>query len=1798
MFWVSLMTFFGCGDWLAAIGFLLQGQSLFFDFVAEITVPPPTRKRRERHRWFSKDKRYSGKKWRSIQRALAMYAAEKNKHRYKVSRRFYVDRAAASKRRLRLFKQWYYFIRSPTSPCTPRKRAAFYSEFVAAKDRHHLQIIAGGFDPHHAEWLAKKLEAKKKKEREELERKNREPREAYKRKRREEQELWSDSGWDSVDESRFKLKTFSPLATSACAVDFVLRKYGDFDDDDPDVDDVPISTAVSTDGFDSVDEYGHFKLYKHDSAELDEFIQEHLPNPSRLLTWNGTTPLQHTHNVTTILERLRPHYNLLRFSNASIPRSDLRVVDGDLDTKRDERYYQTPVVFDSGASFGLTPFYEDFITYEETNIEVKGIGSQNVVVGYGTVLYRCKATDGSTCFIPGLAYHLPTTDVRLFSPQAYFQHYGGDATINSEEVCIHLKKSVTDRNSTHTIKLPIDLGCNLPLFRDAACTAFEQKTVGRHFRTFVAVQQQLEGDFLGTWNCSLSGEDSDNFFGEQFGFSPYQAFSFPAAVTVPENQNLDAAQKELLSWHLKLGAGFRRIQQLMKGHSKVNEDGTTMWHPPVIPVKKASAATVAIPKCGTCGIASAQAKGPTTDRVSTTDPSKANVMTKEKLLPGELVSMDSIGISIPGRPFHGRGGDPSQFYKGATIFHDAATNIIKVYPQLSLGASDTLLSKAKFEQFLFEKCQRKVLHYHSDQGIFVSKAFEADCDSKNQKQTFSSVGAKWQNGLAESSVKSVFWRARHFMLHAALHWSTHNADDPSYWPQAVEHSTWIHNRLPSATHGFSPLELLTRVKSDHSDLLRAHVWGSPVYVLDARLQDKQKVPKFAHRAHLGQFMGFDTESTSSTAALVRHLGTQNLSTQLHCIFDDNFETVFGLLGSASEKLCDNVGLIWDRLFDEEGARDWYVDPNLDHLGTGLEYSINPMEDYWLSPDELRARRNQDIDPAVDDDEPLIKFEKELVPHTIQADPHVRFDDAADVIDFEADGTMGTVDATDSTPAAPTTGAGGMSSGRFDSSAVDGSVDSAAGSLPSGSSAPASTSTSRPQRDRKPTWKLRDTVLNVTKTLTSALSTTPEGVSPVPNLDSTITPDPKHNIESVLHSKSHRASNSRHRPTITHSSWHHALSFTPAQLATLKSAEKNVLRNERHRSDFSKYSLTLHNKSEPIGVQQAYSATPHGLTSSKERRRLSARTVRSMLFEVDTIEDLMQSPLSNIITLAVNECVYSGPQLTPICQDISPHFLSAKTGLSKEDNPGWKEAMAGDEAQQYWEAAKTEIATLEKMEAWDVVPISSVPKGQPILGTLWTFKRKRLPSGVIKKYKARLTARGDMQVEGVDFNEVWAPVCSWTTVRLMFTLQMTLGLASASADVSCAFLHAPIDDEEVYLRMPKGFEQDGMCLKLKRSLYGLRQSPRNFFLFLSEKMNDCGMKQSEHDPCLFIGPKVIAVAYVDDLLFWAKDENDITDLMIQLRENGLDLEKEDDCAGFLGVDVKVLEADENGRATKLELTQAGLIDRVIENLGLNSANGKYTPAKCEPLTKDVDGDPCQEDFNVAAVVGQLLYLAGHTRPDIAYAVNCVARYMFCPKRSHELALKQIGKYLKATRGKGMIITPSDNILSIEAFPDADFGGLYGHESGDDPACVKSRTGFVILAANCPILWKSQLQSKTALSTMEAEISALAHCCKELFPLIDLAKSLAQHFDLDPVKSTMSVTIHEDNAAALILGNTLPPGYTPRSKFFHLETIWFREEIAKRGINLVKVDTKEQLGDMFTKGLVQVTFEHLRKKLMGW
>ncbi len=224
---------------------------------------------------------------------------------------------------------------------------------------------------------------------------------------------------------------------------------------------------------------------------------------------------------------------------------------------------------------------------------------------------------------------------------------------------------------------------------------------------------------------------------------------------------------------------------------------------------------------------------------------------------------------------------------------------------------------------------------------------------------------------------------------------------------------------------------------------------------------------------------------------------------------------------------------------------------------------------------------------------------------------------------------------------------------------------------------------------------------------------------------------------------------------------------------------------------------------------------------------------------------------------------------------------------------------------------------------------------------------------------------------------------------------------------------------------------------------------------------------------------------------------INKVAMELCKLGVAFEQEDDAAGFLKV-----KMERDSTTGLLEMKQTGLIKRVVEALCLDDgyARGKHTPAKTKPLVKDEDGVAAVEGFSYSSVVGIMLYLSGHTQPDISYAVNCCARYKFCPKHSHELALKRIGRYLKNTSSPGMVINPTRE-LTIDAYPDADFAGMYGYKKPTDPACSKSCTGFVIVFAGVPVLWQSKLQTETALSTMEAKIIALVACMRELIPIMD-------------------------------------------------------------------------------------------------
>ena len=176
--------------------------------------------------------------------------------------------------------------------------------------------------------------------------------------------------------------------------------------------------------------------------------------------------------------------------------------------------------------------------------------------------------------------------------------------------------------------------------------------------------------------------------------------------------------------------------------------------------------------------------------------------------------------------------------------------------------------------------------------------------------------------------------------------------------------------------------------------------------------------------------------------------------------------------------------------------------------------------------------------------------------------------------------------------------------------------------------------------------------------------------------------------------------------------------------------------------------------------------------------------------------------------------------------IYPTILAVQANDS--DLPSFAEAMASEDADGFCHAMDNEIQELVKKFAWDLVPASEpeVLK-KKVFGTIWAFRRKRYPDGSLCKLKARICCRGDQQVLGVDVFETYAPVISWAVVRLALTTSVAMGWATAQVDYANAFVQAKLD-EPVYITCPRRYEVPGYVLRLKRSLYGLRESPLNWF----------------------------------------------------------------------------------------------------------------------------------------------------------------------------------------------------------------------------------------------------------------------------------------------------------------------------------------------------------------------------------
>ena len=1298
---------------------------------------------------------------------------------------------------------------------------------------------------------------------------------------------------------------------------------------------------------------------------------------------------------------------------------------GEVDLLSQSRAQTFPVIFDSGATLAISPNKGDFIGGVKPmigNSKLGGLANSAKIAGYGTVKWQFK-TKNSSLVVTSYCFYVPEATARLISPQRLFcKEKGVTGTFTCTEDHATLKYDKKDA----TLQIEYNETNFLP-------TAYA-KNITEHSGMDIMAQAHL-------------------------------------AVLDEENQNLTPSQKLLLHWHNRLGhRSLAYIQSLFRGKDN-----------PFHSTSHKSASRCAIPKCEICMYAKSHRR-PTRGKRTSINPKSDGNLSINHLRPGQAVSVDHFESRLKGRTLTSRGSLSADMYKGGCIFVDHMSGYVHVEHQLGFSAAETVRAKHNFEKVAFDHGVL-IQEYLADNGAFRASDFVRHINEQNQKINYCGVNAHHQNAIAERNIRTVSETARAMLLHAAFHWK--DAIDSSLWPMAVSYACYLHNHLPNS-QGIAPADLFTGQQVPRHKLRDLHVWGSPVYVLDPKLQQGQKLPRWEPRARQGIFMGFSMVH-SSDVPLILNPRTGNITPQFHVVFDDEFSTVKSCSSS------DDPPEFWRMLELDEGFRDARSSqiPLDDDIDAQLDAS-------WLSNDELELRereniRSEGIRRGGDVYERLRTGGVHASPCPFDAIPMPTSPTSVDP------SLEPTVD-----PSAPLA---------TDPIPLDLPTGGASAPIPSTPSSKATT------------------------------SGTPGGApsSPAPSL-----PPPAPSPPSPVKAKN---------------------------ASPTKASKPNVPSSEPRRSSRAKRS--------PHRYIPGLYHNPAYTTSSKLDEYLAHKA---------DIETDFDTGVSN-------------------CSD--PLCYAAKT-KSNPDMPSLMEAMRSANAHEWCVAMKKEIAELIRQNTWEYLNRSDVPsfngKKRTVLGGTWAFKLKRLPDGTPLKFKARYCVRGDRQTHGIDYFETYAPVVQWSTVRLLLTLVLSKNWVTKQVDYTNAFAQATLK-EEVYIDPPKGFHfGDGKdkVLKLIKSLYGLKQAPLQFYEKLSEGLIERGFTQSALDPCLFMKQEMICVVYVDDTIIAGPDSEKIEELITDLgvsnseKQHTFTLRDEGEVGDFLGIQIE--------RSTKgFELSQPGLINKVLEETGMTDCNPSKTPAATVPLHIDSDGESFQESWDYATVVGMLMYLATNSRPDVAYAVNQCARFTHCPRNSHALAVKRVVRYLQGTKEKGLIMNPRGD-FNVDCYVDADFAGLWKSEDPTDPISVKSRTGYIVTFMGCPLTWLSKLQSQIALSTMEAEYIALSTAMREIIAVREVLKEIYTIVLTEDEKKlafrTVSTAfeplpqsrVHEDNEACLKFAQTKK--MNPRTKHIAIPYHFFHSKIKDLEIKVVSCATKDQLADQFTKGLPESTFRLLRDRLMGW
>ncbi|KAL8146620.1 hypothetical protein AgCh_004375 [Apium graveolens] len=401
---------------------------------------------------------------------------------------------------------------------------------------------------------------------------------------------------------------------------------------------------------------------------------------------------------------------------------------------------------------------------------------------------------------------------------------------------------------------------------------------------------------------------------------------------------------------------------------------------------------------------------------------------------------------------------------------------------------------------------------------------------------------------------------------------------------------------------------------------------------------------------------------------------------------------------------------------------------------------------------------------------------------------------------------------------------------------------------------------------------------------------------------------------------------------------------------------------------------------PDSVSNVNSVTPLDKSSQAEMRQSLLNETTPIHFQADNSN---KEEMSNIQLFKSSRTVKNHPPdnlLTDLDQGISTrsrlHNLCSFCAFVAEFEPKNAQEAVVDE---HWSVAMQEkLNQFERCDVWELVP---PPQDAKIISTRWVFKNKKDEDGNIIRNKARLVVQGYNQQEGIDYDETYAPVARLEAIRILMAFAAHKKFKLYQMDIKSAFLNGYLK-EEVYVKQPPGFIHEkypNYVYKLKKSVYGLRQSPRCWYERLSQFLVNNGFIRGTLDPTLFIFHKrdnfLLVQVYVDDIVFGSSNES-LCKWFSDCMHKEFDMSLMGELQYFLGLQINQSNAG-------IFIHQGKYIKDLLKRFALDHVTPKSTPMSTSvKLTKDEQGTPV-DVTKFRGMIGSLLYLTA-SRPDIMYS----------------------------------------------------------------------------------------------------------------------------------------------------------------------------------------------------------------------